>query len=88
MYNSDRLNIKVILMAKKRKAPKTKMPKVTKLSQKQMDDFLKEIMGSNISEESIDFARMLIHGNAWIAQQLELWPINHSQTTQTFSNTG
>ena len=48
-------------MSKKRKAPKTKMPKVTKLSQKQMDDFLEEIIGSNIIEESIDFARMLIH---------------------------
>ena len=48
------------------------MPKVTKLSQEQMDEFLAEIMASNISEKSAEFARMLIHGNAWMARQLEL----------------
>ena len=50
-------------MAKKTKANKTKMPKVTKLSQEQMDDFLAEIMASNISEKSAEFAKMLIQGS-------------------------
>ena len=38
-------------MAKKSKRPKEKMPKVTKISQEQMDNFLAAIMDSNISAE-------------------------------------
>jgi predicted amino acid-binding ACT domain protein len=50
-------------MSKKTKPRKKKMPKVTKVSQQQMDDFLAEIMASNISEKSAEFAKMLIHAS-------------------------
>ena len=45
-------------MAKKTKGLKTKMPKVTKLSQEQMDNFLTAIMNSNIGAENAEFAKM------------------------------
>ncbi len=48
------------------------MPKVTKLSQEQMDNFLAARMNSNIGAENAEFSRMLIHGNASMARQLEL----------------
>ena len=48
-------------MAKKPKKHKEKMPKVTKISQEQMDNFLAAIMDSNISTEYAEFAKMLIH---------------------------
>ena len=75
-------------MAKKTKAPKTKMPKVTKVSQEQMDDFLAEIMASNISEKSAEFAKMLIHGNAWMAQQLELGLLSIAKLRKLFQIQG
>ena len=37
--------ISVVYMAKKTKTSREKMPKVTKLSQEQMDSFLAELMG-------------------------------------------
>ena len=70
-YNRATINNDVTTMAKKSPSFNSKMPKVTKLSQAQMDAFLQEILDSNISSESAEFARMLIHGNAWMAQQLE-----------------
>lgn len=75
-------------MAKKTKGPKTKMPKVTKLSQEQMDEFLAEIMASNISEKSAEFAKMLIHGNAWMAQQLELGQLSIAKLRKLFQIQG
>ena len=51
-------------MAKKTKTNRAKMPKVQKLSQEQMDNFLAAIMNSNIGAENAEFAKMLIHGNA------------------------
>jgi hypothetical protein len=75
-------------MAKKTKEPKTKMPKVTKLSQEQMDEFLAEIMASNISEKNAEFARMLIHGNAWMARQLELGQLSIAKLRKLFQIQG
>jgi len=75
-------------MAKKPQARKAKMPKVTKLSQEQMDAFLAEIMASNISEESAEFAKMLIHGNAWMAQQLELGLLSIAKLRKLFQIQG
>lgn len=75
-------------MAKKTKGRKTKMPKVTKLSQEQMDKFLAEIMASNISEESAEFAKMLIHGNAWMARQLELGQLSIAKLRKLFQIQG
>jgi hypothetical protein len=75
-------------MAKKRQVGKEKMPKVTKLSQEQMDDFLAEIMASNISEKSAEFAKMLIHGNAWMAQQLELGQLSIAKLRKLFQIQG
>lgn len=75
-------------MAKKTKGHKTKMPKVTKLSQEQMDKFLAEIMASNISEESAEFAKMLIHGNAWMARQLELGQLSIAKLRKLFQIQG
>lgn len=75
-------------MAKKSKGRKEKMPKVTKLSQEQMDDFLAEIMASNISEKSAEFARMLIHGNAWMARQLELGQLSIAKLRKLFQIQG
>ena len=65
-----------------------KMPKVTKLSQEQMDNFLAEIMASNISAESAEFAKMLIHGNAWMAQQLELGQLSIAKLRKLFQIQG
>lgn len=64
------------------------MPKVTKLSQEQMDHFLAEIMNSNISAESAEFAKMLIHGNAWMAQQLELGQLSIAKLRKLFQIQG
>jgi len=64
------------------------MPKVTKLSQEQMDDFLAEIMASNISEKSAEFAKMLIHGNAWMAHQLELGQLSIAKLRKLFQIQG
>ena len=64
------------------------MPKVTKLSQEQMDEFLAEIMASNISEKSAEFARMLIHGNAWMARQLELGQLSIAKLRKLFQIQG
>jgi hypothetical protein len=75
-------------MAKKSKGHKMKMPKVTKISQEQMDDFLAEIMASNISEKSAEFAKMLIHGNAWMAQQLELGQLSIAKLRKLFQIQG
>ena len=75
-------------MAKKTKGRQTKMPKVTKLSQEQMDDFLAEIMASNISEKSAEFAKMLIHGNAWMARQLELGLLSIAKLRKLFQIQG
>jgi hypothetical protein len=75
-------------MAKKTKNRKTKMPKVTKVSQQQMDDFLAEIMTSNISEKSAEFAKMLIHGNAWLVRQLELGQLSIAKLRKLFQIQG
>lgn len=75
-------------MAKKTKTNRAKMPKVTKLSQEQMDDFLAEIMASNISEKSAEFAKMLIHGNAWMAHQLELGQLSIAKLRKLFQIQG
>lgn len=75
-------------MAKKKKHPKTKMPKAAKISQEQMDYFLAEILGSNISAESAEFAKMLIHGNAWMTQQLELGQLTIAKLRKLFQIQG
>ena len=64
------------------------MPKVQKISQEQMDKFLAEIMGSNISAESAEFAKMLIHGNAWMTQQLELGQLSIAKLRKLFQIQG
>lgn len=74
-----------MFMAKKTRA---KMPKVQKISQEQMDDFLAEIMSSNISAKSAEFAKMLIHGNAWMAQQLELGQLSIAKLRKLFQIQG
>lgn len=84
----QRNELSSITMAKKSKSPKEKMPKVTKISQEQMDDFLAEIMASNISEKSAEFAKMLIHGNAWMARQLELGQLSIAKLRKLFQIQG
>lgn len=74
-----------MFMAKKNRA---KMPKVQKISQEQMDDFLAEIMSSNISAKSAEFAKMLIHGNAWMTQQLELGQLSIAKLRKLFQIQG
>jgi len=64
------------------------MPKVTKLSQEQMDNFLAAIMNSNISAENAEFAKMLIHGNAWMARQLELGQLSIAKLRKLFQIQG
>ena len=75
-------------MAKKTKGRKTKMPKVTKVSQQQMDDFLAAILASNLSEENAEFAKMLIHGNAWMVRQLELGQLSIAKLRKLFQIQG
>lgn len=75
-------------MAIKTKGHKTKMPKVTKISQEQMDEFLAEIMASNISEKGAEFAKMLIQGNAWMARQLELGQLSIAKLRKLFQIQG
>ena len=75
-------------MAKKTKGRKEKMPKVTKLSQDQMDNFLAAIMNSNIGAENAEFAKMLIHGNAWMARQLELGQLSITKLRKLFQIQG
>lgn len=64
------------------------MPKVTKISQEQMDNFLAAIMNSNISTEHAEFAKMLIHGNAWMARQLELGQLSIAKLRKLFQIQG
>ena len=75
-------------MAKKTKGPKTKMPKVTKVSQQQMDDFLAAILASNLNEKNAEFAKMLIHGNAWMVRQLELGQLSIANLRKLFQIQG
>jgi transposase len=75
-------------MEKKSKRPKEKMPKVTKISQEQMDNFLAAIMDSNISAEYAELAKMLIHGNAWMARQLELGQLSIAKLRKLFQIQG
>lgn len=72
-------------MAKK---TRVKMPKVQKLSQEQMDNFLSAIINSNIGAENAEFAKMLIHGNAWMAQQLELGQLSIAKLRKLFQIQG
>lgn len=81
-------DVGVMWMSKKSKVNKAKMPKVTKLSQEQMDDFLAAIMNSNIGAENAEFAKMLIHGNAWMAQQLELGQLSIAKLRKLFQIQG
>src|SRR3990167_9807703 len=75
-------------MAKKTKTKQEKMPKVTKISQEQMDTFLASIMNSNISAENAEFAKMLIHANAWMARQLELGQLSIAKLRKLFQIQG
>jgi hypothetical protein len=75
-------------MAKNSKGRKTKMPKVTKVSEQQMDDFLAAILASNLSEENAEFAKMLIHGNAWLVRQLELGQLSIAKLRKLFQIQG
>lgn len=75
-------------MVKKTKPNREKMPKVTKLSQEQMDNFLAAIMNSNIGAENAEFAKMLIHGNAWMARQLELGQLSIAKMRKLFQIQG
>lgn len=81
-------HVGVMYMSKKTKAHQTRMPKVIKRSQKQMDDFLAAIMNSNISAENAEFAKMLIHANAWMAQQLELGQLSIAKLRKLFQIQG
>lgn len=45
-------------------------------------------MGSNISAESAEFAKMLIHGNAWMTQQLELGQLSIAKLRKLFQIQG
>lgn len=73
---------------KKAKGRKDRMPKVTKISQEQMDNFLAAIMHSNLGSEHAEFARMLIHGNAWMARQLELGQLSMAKLRKLFQIQG
>ena len=64
------------------------MPKVRKVSQQQMDDFLAAILASNLSEENAEFAKMLIHGNAWMVRQLELGQLSIANLRKLFQIQG
>jgi len=64
------------------------MPKVTKLSQEQMDNFLAAIMNSNIGAENAEFAKMLKNGNAWMARQLELGQLSIAKLRKLFQIQG
>lgn len=75
-------------MAKKSKLKKNKLPKVVKVTEEQMEKFLSEIMASNLSEESSEFAKMLIHGNAWMAEQLELGKLTIAKLRKLFQIQG
>ena len=77
-----------LYMGKKTKTNRAKMPKVQKLSQEQMDNFLAAIMNSNIGAENAEFAKMLIHGNAWMARQLELGQLSIAKLRKLFQIQG
>lgn len=77
-----------INMPKKTKSEKVKLPKVVKVTEEQMEKFLSEIIESNLSEESSEFAKMLIHGNAWMAEQLELGKLTIAKLRKLFQIQG
>jgi transposase len=76
------------VMSKKTQTNRAKMPKVQKFSQEQMDNFLAAIMNSNIGAENAEFAKMLIHGNAWMARQLELGQLSIAKLGKLFQIQG
>lgn len=80
--------IGVIKMAKKVKAKKLKLPKVIKFTQEQMDDFLLSIKESGLSEEKFEIVKMLIHGNAWMAEQLEIGKLTIAKLRKLFQIQG
>lgn len=79
-------------MAKKgkKKQIKTplKIPKMVKITEEQMEDFLGAIMASNLGEERAEIAKMLIHGNIWMARQLELGKLTIAKLRKLFQIQG
>lgn len=79
-----------ISMAKKSKAKSTKvkMPKVINFTQEKMDKFLLSLKNSGLSEEQFEIVNMLIHGNAWMAEQLELGKLTIAKLRKLFQIQG
>ena len=71
-----------------RKSNKVKIPKVIKFTQEQMDNFLLSIKESGLDEEKFEIAKMLIHGNAWMAEQLELGKLTIAKLRKLFQIQG
>ena len=53
-----------------------------------MDNFLAAILESNLSDENAEFAKMLIHGNAWMVRQLELGLLSIAKLRKLFQIQG
>ncbi len=81
-----------INMAKKSKSKakpnKVDMPKVINFTQEQMDKLLLSIKKSGLGEEESELVNMLIHGNAWMAQQLELGKLTIAKLRKLFQTQG
>ena len=64
------------------------MPKVTKVTQGQMDKIFEEMISSNLSEETAKLAKMIIEGNAWITRELERGKLTIARLRKLFQIQG
>lgn len=89
-YNNDIINYADAEMAKKnkRKPKKLEIPKVTKISPQKMDALIKSILASNLSKKDAELAKMLIQGNAWMTEQLELGRLTIAKLRKLFQIQG
>jgi hypothetical protein len=72
----------------KRKINKTKVPKVKKITQAQMDLLFANVDKSNLSKEDATLFKQLIEGNAWLVEQLELGLLSIAKLRKLFQIQG
>lgn len=67
---------------------KERPPKVKRISEEQADDFLLAVKESNLSEENIKIAKLVIDGNKWIQEQLDLGVLTIAKLRRLFQIQG
>ena len=72
----------------KRKSIKARVPKVKKITQEQIDTLFVDIKKSNLSVENAELFKLLVEGNAWLIEQLELGLLSIARLRKLFQIQG